>query len=53
MKDNKRDGKGWYVHHGVGWFDGNFSNDLKTNNGLEIVYKKSAFNGEFLNGLRN
>lgn len=53
MQDNKRNGKGFYLQAGVGWFQGTFSNDVKTDQGIEVIYKKWAFKGTFLNGLRH
>lgn len=34
MKENRREGRGTYVQGGVGWFEGVFANDLKTQTGL-------------------
>ena len=31
---NKRDGKGFYLQAGSGYFDGVFANDLKTDAGV-------------------
>lgn len=53
MKENKREGKGIYVQGGVGYYEGMFVNDLKTEVGIEVTYKKWAFKGHFLNGLRH
>lgn len=53
MRENKREGKGVYVQGGVGFYEGNFVNDLKTEVGVEVTYKKWAFKGHFLNGLRH
>jgi hypothetical protein len=53
MRENRREGRGTYVQAGVGWFEGIFANDLKTQNGLEVVYRKWAYRGGFLNGLRH
>ena len=53
MLNNKREGQGVYVQSGVGWFQGAFSNDIKTDKGVEVVYRKWAYRGGFLNGLRN
>jgi hypothetical protein len=53
MAGNKRDGKGIYVHSGVGRYDGTFSNDIKVDAGLEIMFKKWAYQGNFVNGLRH
>lgn len=50
---NKRHGKGIYVECGFGYFDGVFINDVKSEEGLEIIYKKSGYQGGFLNGLRH
>jgi len=33
MNGNKREGKGFYLQAGTGWFQGTFSNDLKTDAG--------------------
>ena len=52
MTNNKRNGKGYYLQFGTGWFKGNFSNDIKVEQGEEVVYQKWAFKGNFLNGLR-
>ena len=52
MDDNKRNGKGYYLQSGIGWFKGTFSHDLKTDHGIEVAFKKWAFIGNFLNGLR-
>lgn len=53
MDNNKREGKGYYLQSGIGWFKGTFSNDLKNDYGIEVNYKKWAFSGNFLNGLRH
>jgi hypothetical protein len=53
MKENKREGKGIYVQSGVGWFNGLFVNDLKSQAGVEVIYKKWGYQGNFLNGLRH
>ena len=53
MSNNKRDGKGYYLQSGIGWFKGTFINDLKTDQGIEVTFKKWAFSGLFLNGLRH
>lgn len=53
MNDNKRDGRGFYLQNGVGWYEGHFLHDLKSEEGIEVFYKKNAYKGGFLNGLRN
>lgn len=53
MEKNKRDGKGFYQQSGHGFYKGSFSHDLKTGEGVEVAYKKWAFKGQFLNGLRH
>ncbi len=53
MDSNKRHGNGFYLQAGVGWFKGVFTNDIKTEAGIEVVYNKWAFKGQFLNGLRH
>jgi len=37
----------------VGWYEGNFKNDLKDDEGIEVAYKKWAYKGNFVNGLRH
>ncbi len=34
MNANKREGKGFYLQAGVGYFEGMFVNDLKTESGV-------------------
>lgn len=53
MNSNKRDGKGFYLQAGVGWFQGVFANDIKVEHGVEVVYNKWAYKGQFVNGLRH
>jgi hypothetical protein len=45
MQNNKRNGNGFYLQAGVGWFQGTFNNDVKTGQGIEVVYQKWAFKG--------
>jgi hypothetical protein len=53
MNSNKRDGKGFYLQAGVGWFQGVFANDIKVEHGVEVAYNKWAYKGQFVNGLRH
>ena len=53
MLDNKRNGRGTYVHVNNGWYKGDFKNDMKNGHGIEVFYHKSAYRGTFLNGLRH
>lgn len=41
------------MQRGVGWFEGNFKNDIKVDEGVEVAYKKWAYQGNFVNGLRH
>ena len=34
MQANKREGKGFYLQAGTGWYEGVFSNDLKAETGI-------------------
>jgi hypothetical protein len=34
MQSNKREGKGFYLQAGTGWYEGVFSNDLKADTGI-------------------